>query len=54
MPLPNRWLTSLLIRYNGRMILIDCGEGTQIPLKTAEWGFITIDAVLLTHSMRIM
>ncbi len=49
MPLPNRWLTSLLIRYNGRMILIDCGEGTQIPLKMAEWGFKSIDAVLFTH-----
>ncbi len=49
MPLPDRWLTSLLIRYNGRMILIDCGEGTQIPLKMAEWGLKSIDAVLLTH-----
>jgi ribonuclease Z len=49
MPLPNRWLASCLIRYNGRMILIDCGEGTQIPLKMAGWGFKTIDAVLFTH-----
>jgi ribonuclease Z len=37
----------LLIRYNGRMILIDWGEGTQIPLKMAEWGFKAIDAVCL-------
>lgn len=49
MPLPNRWLASLLIRCNGRMILIDCGEGTQIPLKMAEWGFKTLDTVLFTH-----
>ena len=49
MPLPNRWLTSLLIRFNGRMILIDCGEGTQIPLKMVGWGFKNIDAVLFTH-----
>jgi len=49
MPLPNRWLASLLIRYNGRMILIDCGEGTQIPLKMAGWGFKTLDAILFTH-----
>lgn len=49
MPLPNRWLTSLLVRHNGRMILIDCGEGTQIPLKMAEWGFKPIDAILFTH-----
>ena len=49
MPLPDRWLTSLLIRFNGRMILIDCGEGTQIPLKMTKWGFKTIDAILFTH-----
>lgn len=49
MPLPNRWLSSLLIRYDGRMILIDCGEGTQIPLKMAGWGFKAIDSVLFTH-----
>ncbi|MCX7773076.1 MAG: ribonuclease Z [Clostridia bacterium] len=49
MPLPNRWLTSLLVRYNGRMILIDCGEGTQIPVKLAGWGFKAIDALCLTH-----
>lgn len=49
MPLPGRWLTSLLVRHNGRMSLIDCGEGTQIPLKLAGWGFKNIDAVLFTH-----
>lgn len=49
MPLPNRWLSSLLYRFNGRMILVDCGEGTQIPLKEAGWGFKAIDAVLFTH-----
>ncbi len=48
-PLPDRWLTSLLIRYNGRMILIDCGEGTQIPLKMAGWGLKSIDVILFTH-----
>lgn len=49
MPLMNRWLTSLLVRCNGKMILIDCGEGTQIPLRQAGWGFKAIDALLLTH-----
>ncbi|MHB8066145.1 MAG: ribonuclease Z [Ruminiclostridium sp.] len=48
-PLPGRWLTSLLIRYKGRMLLIDCGEGTQIPIKMAGWGFKTIDFILFTH-----
>lgn len=49
MPLPHRWLSSLLLRYQGRLILIDCGEGTQIPLKMTGWGFKTIDAILFTH-----
>lgn len=49
MPLPNRWLSSLLYRYNGRMILVDCGEGTQIPLKECGWGFKSIDAIFFTH-----
>jgi len=49
MPLPGRWLTSALIRYNGKMILIDCGEGTQITLRNVEWGFKTIDAICITH-----
>lgn len=49
MPLKDRWLTSLLVRHNGKMILIDCGEGTQIPLKQAGWGVRSIDAICLTH-----
>jgi len=49
MPLPNRWLASMLLRCNGRMILVDCGEGTQIPMKMAGWGFKAIDAIFFTH-----
>ena len=33
MPLPYRWLTSLMLRYNGSSLLIDCGEGTQISIR---------------------
>ena len=49
MPLPDRWLTSLLLRFNGNMLLLDCGEATQIPLKLCGWGFKSIGAVLFTH-----
>ncbi len=49
MPLPQRRLTALLVRFNGRMILIDCGEGTQVSVKQAGWGFKPIDAVCFTH-----
>ena len=33
MPLPYRWLTSMMARCAGSNLLIDCGEGTQIALK---------------------
>lgn len=49
MPLPRRWLTSLLLRYNGSSFLIDCGEGTQIALREKGWSFKPIDTILLTH-----
>jgi hypothetical protein len=26
LPLPGRWLTSLMTRYNGSSLMIDCGE----------------------------
>ncbi len=49
MPLPNRWTTSLLTRYNGSSLLIDCGEGTQIALKNNGFSFKPIDIVCITH-----
>lgn len=49
MPLLNRRLTSALLRYKGKILLIDCGEGTQIGVRAAGWGFKSIDAILFTH-----
>ncbi|MCL2052239.1 MAG: ribonuclease Z [Lachnospiraceae bacterium] len=49
MPLPYRWLTSLMVRYNGKNILIDCGEGTQIALKEKGWSPNPIDVICFTH-----
>lgn len=49
MPLPYRWLTSLMMRYNGQSILIDCGEGTQIALKEKGWSPKPIDVICFTH-----
>lgn len=49
MPLPYRWLTSLMTRYNGSNLLIDCGEGTQITMKLQGWSFKDIDQICFTH-----
>ena len=49
MPLPYRWLTALMARYNGSSLLIDCGEGTQIAIKERGWSFKPIDVICFTH-----
>ena len=49
MPLPYRWLTSAMLRYNGSSLLIDCGEGTQIAIKEAGLSFKPIDILCVTH-----
>lgn len=49
MPLPYRWLTSMMARYNGKSILIDCGEGTQIAMKEKSWSPKPIDIICFTH-----
>ncbi len=49
MPLPYRWLTSLMMRVGGSNILIDCGEGTQIAMKQKGWSPNPIDVICFTH-----
>ena len=49
MPLPGRWLTSLMTRYNGSNLLIDCGEGTQIAIKEKGWTVKPLDVICFTH-----
>ena len=49
MPLPYRWLTSMMARCRGSNLLIDCGEGTQIALKEKGWSPKPIDAICFTH-----
>jgi ribonuclease Z len=49
MPLPNRFLTSLFVRYNGKCVLIDCGEATQIAMKKKGLSAKPIDIICFTH-----
>lgn len=49
MPMPNRFLSSLLINYRGHKILIDCGEGTQVSMRMVNSGFKNIDVICITH-----
>lgn len=45
----NRWLTSLMVRYQGHAVLVDCGEGTQIAAQRAGVSLKPIDKLLITH-----
>lgn len=49
MPVPGRYLTSMIASYNGRKLLIDCGEGTQVSLKILGCKVKNIDIILFTH-----
>jgi ribonuclease Z len=48
-PLPERWLSSVLMRLDGSLTLIDCGEGTQVSWRRFHWGFKRLDTICLTH-----
>lgn len=49
LPLPYRALTSLMVRFNGSSLLIDCGEGTQNQIRMIGWSFKPIDVICITH-----
>ena len=48
-PLHTRALASLYVRVQGRAFLLDCGEGTQMEIGRLGWGFLRIEALVLTH-----
>ena len=49
MPLPYRYLTSLVLRCEGSQLLIDCGEGTQIAMKKKGISPNPVDIICFTH-----
>lgn len=49
MPMPDRALSALYVRVNGRALLIDCGEGTQVGVQRLGWGMQCIDGILISH-----
>jgi ribonuclease Z len=50
MPLPGRWLSSLAVRSEGELTLLDCGEGTQIAWREAGLSFRRLGAICLSHT----
>ena len=48
-PEPNRAVASCALRYRGRVILLDCGEGTQTAARKAGISLVKTDMICLTH-----
>ena len=49
LPLKDRYLTSLYVEHEGRAVLIDCGEGTQVAFAQHGLKLSRIEAIFLTH-----
>lgn len=50
MPLPNRFLTSVLLRREGELFLFDGGEGTQVSLRKLNLRWKKISAIFISHT----
>ncbi len=50
MPLPHRFLTSVLLRREGELFLFDCGEATQISLRKLNLKWKKITAIFISHT----
>ncbi len=48
-PLKDRNHTSLAIRFDGDVILFDCGEGIQQQFMKSKLSFMDINAIFITH-----
>jgi ribonuclease Z len=49
MPMPHRLLTSLAVRFDGKIYLFDAGEGTQLGLKKTKIGIRGLDVMAVSH-----
>ena len=49
LPTEDRHLSSVAIERKGRVLLFDCGEGTQYRLMHADLSRVRVDAIFVTH-----
>ena len=49
LPLVRRYLTCCWVEVMGKAILIDCGEGTQMALSSADCHVNRLECLLITH-----
>ncbi|MDR2531302.1 MAG: ribonuclease Z [Oscillospiraceae bacterium] len=49
LPSDTRWLSCCWLESQGKAVLIDCGEGTQIALKKQNLRLGNVNTLLITH-----
>lgn len=49
LPTAGRHLSALALERKGRVLLFDCGEGTQYRLLHADLSRVRVDAIFITH-----
>jgi ribonuclease Z len=49
LPMFKRFSPSQIVKIEGKTILIDCGEGTQIQLQRFGFSILNIDYILISH-----
>ena len=49
LPTLKHFPSAQVVEVRGKLFLVDCGEGTQIPLRRYDWRFTKISAVSISH-----
>lgn len=49
MPVSDRNPSAQMLEANGRLFLLDCGEGTQQQIRRAHLSFMRIEAIFISH-----
>ena len=49
MPISDRNPSAQMLTANGRLFLIDCGEGTQQQMRRCHLSFVKVEAIFISH-----
>ena len=49
MPISDRNPSAQMLNANGRLFLIDCGEGTQQQMRRCHFSFVKVEAIFISH-----
>ena len=49
MPISDRNPSAQMLSVNGRLFLIDCGEGTQKQMRRCHLSFLKVEAIFISH-----